>query len=123
VLLKVKVKVAFGARLPLSKTPPSLVTECAEESLLVQVTVVPAFTGNIAGEKAKLARVIELPDAGGEDVVEEVVPYPDEHADRETRANIINMADINGNNRRTVLFILALPCIFGIFVNALLKVL
>ena len=75
-------KVAFGARLPLSKTPLSLVTVWVVESLLVQVTVVPTLTVSVAGEKAKLARVTELPDAGGEDVVGEGVPYPDEHAVR-----------------------------------------
>jgi hypothetical protein len=67
--------------------------------------VVPALTLSVAGEKAKLAKVTELPDACGEDVVGEVVPYPDEHADRETRVISINMIDISGNDRCKMLFI------------------
>ena len=93
-------KAAFGARLPLSKTPLSLVTVWVVESLLVQVTVVLAFVVNVAGEKAKLASVTEFPDAGGEDVVGEGVPYPDEHADREITATRVNMIDISENGSR-----------------------
>jgi hypothetical protein len=91
--VKTKVYVAFGARFPLSKAPVSLVMVCVVESLFVQVTEVPALTVRVAGEKAKLARVTALPEAGGEDVVGEGVPYPDEHAARETKAIRVIMTD------------------------------
>jgi hypothetical protein len=50
--LNVKLKVWPGFRLPLLKAPVSLVTVCATESLLVQVTVVPVETFSDAGLKA-----------------------------------------------------------------------
>jgi hypothetical protein len=45
------------------KTPVSLATKWVVESLLVHVTVVPAVTLKVCGEKAKLANVTRFPDA------------------------------------------------------------
>ena len=50
------------------KTPVSLVTVWVVESLLVHVTVVPALTLKVCGEKAKLVNVTRFPDAVGAEV-------------------------------------------------------
>jgi hypothetical protein len=59
---------------------------------------------SVVGEKAKFAKVTELPDAGGDDVVGEVAPYP-EHPDTETRVISVDMITISGNDRCKSLFI------------------
>ncbi len=78
---------------------------CVVESLFVQVTVVPTLTVSKAGEKAKLARVTESPDTGVEDVFAEVVPFPDEQADRETSAIRVTIVNVSSNDRFKNLFI------------------
>ncbi len=84
--------VALVARFALVKTLSSLVTVWVTESLLVQVTVVPAVTVSVAGEKELLDIVTELP-VDVVDVVVEVVPYP-EHA-----ARIVKPNSKSGNSR------------------------
>ena len=61
-----------GARLPLSKLPPSAVTVCVIASLLVQVTVVPITTERFPGEKLIPAMVTAFGEGGGV-----VLPLPE----------------------------------------------
>ena len=93
--MKTKVYVSFGARLPLSKAPVSLVTVWVVESLFVQVTESPALIVMVDGEKVKLLKVTKLLEADGEDVVGEGVPYPDEHATMKMETIRIVITDIS----------------------------
>ena len=60
-MVNVKLKVLPGERPPESNAPWSAVTVWVIESLFVQVTFVPAFTGSVAGLKAKFMIVTLLP--------------------------------------------------------------
>ena len=70
------------------KTPVSLVIVCVVESLLVHVTVVPAVTLKVCGEKAKLTTVTRFPDAVGAEVFCVVEPV---HAARKASELIITI--------------------------------
>jgi hypothetical protein len=61
-------------------TPVSLVTVCVEESLFVQVTVVPTATVRVDGEKAKLDMIMLEPFAVVPVDVVCVVLLPELHA-------------------------------------------
>jgi hypothetical protein len=62
------------------------------ESLFVQVTVVPALTVRVCGEKVKLTMLIELPET--EEFVVVDAPFPDEHDVRDTTAIIAIIINI-----------------------------
>ncbi len=82
------------------------------ESWFVHVTVVPTLTVIVAGEKAKLARVTELPVAvATEEVVVGAFPYPDppEHASAEITASKDTTTNITGKDLLTKFFINNLP--------------
>jgi len=75
--------------------------------VLVQVTLLPTFTVNVAGEKAKLAMVTVLPDVVDEDVADEVVA--DEQAIKITTNDKMMAIGKNRKNLRREVFIRILP--------------
>jgi hypothetical protein len=75
--------------------------------VLVQVTLLPTFTVNVAGEKAKLAMVTVLPDVVDEDVADEV--GLDEQAIKITTNDKMMAIGKNRKNLRKEVFIRILP--------------
>lgn len=75
--------------------------------MLVQVTLLPTFTVNVAGEKAKLAMVTVLPDVVDEDVADEV--GLDEQAIKITTNDKMMAIGKNRKNLRKEVFIRILP--------------
>jgi hypothetical protein len=59
------------------KTPLSLVTVWVVESLFIQVIVVPALTGRVAGENVKFASEMVLPETTGEEVTVDAAEQAD----------------------------------------------
>jgi hypothetical protein len=75
--------------------------------VLVQVTLLPTFTVNVAGEKAKLAMVTVLPDVVDEDVADEV--GLDEQAIKITTNDKMMAIGKNRKNLQKEVFIRILP--------------